>query len=468
MIVVGEAEDCKKRKVGNKPPSLFCLLQRLPMSVRVAADSAASLASASLRQVQVVMRHGDRTPSFNAFSGSGPKTKEAIQMAQFWESRTLRASLGGGLGSLKLAAATNANAQTFDHSAYPFQSLTEVGARQALRRGSLLGAKYADFLRGERGGARLRARASNFSRTQSTAAYFYRGLADTLGEEFQAPAIVSIDAREETIFPMETERGLKSALAEAYSSDIFRERENRHAAVAQQFAELVPFFSRMMLSGGEGAASSTAAALNRSPVKNSRFLWIRAHDLFVCHRAHGAPIPHFNVLEEHELLVRAHLLWRYETLYGNKRVLSCVAGPLLKDILEGMLSHHHHPHHARPEAAAATRQAVPFILYGGHDLTILSLLIALTGASANNVQLQWPKYAATLRFELHAPASPAASNDWMVSWECDNEAISPTEVGDALASSSHSPPPNSLRGRLSLRAFQQLAQDFSPFGDERA
>lgn len=91
---------------------------------------------------------------------------------------------------------------------------------------------------------------------------------------------------------------------------------------------------------------------------------------------------------------KSHLAWRFRQWYKNRKLLSAIAGPPLREILDQM--------HASTKLGDSEKR--PFTLYACHDITILGLLYGL-GANflANDKSsdwMYWPPYASTLALEL--------------------------------------------------------------------
>ena len=91
---------------------------------------------------------------------------------------------------------------------------------------------------------------------------------------------------------------------------------------------------------------------------------------------------------------KAHLAWRFRQWYKNRKLLSAIAAPPFREILNQMKDTTH----------LGDAEKRRFTLYSCHDITILGLLYVL-GASffANDRSaewLYWPPYASTLAMEL--------------------------------------------------------------------
>ena len=121
--------------------------------------------------------------------------------------------------------------------------------------------------------------------------------------------------------------------------------------------------------------------------------WIHANDHFVCRRAHSIPLAaDFSDVDHVEssdgddserkedveaalaslaIPVCSHLAWRFREWYRSPKLLSAVACPPFREILNDM-------DEAINKAGPQDRR--PFVLYSCHDVTLLALLYAI-GAS---------------------------------------------------------------------------------------
>ena len=186
----------------------------------------------------------------------------------------------------------------------------------------------------------------------------------------------------------------------------------------------------------------------------SQINWIHANDHFVCRKAHSIPLSadFSEITEGHTtrwdetmmekeqiesklaslaVPVCSHLAWRFREWYSCPRLLSAIAGPPSREVLNGMLKTVNHlgPNDRRP-----------FVLYSCHDVTLLALLYAIgtdflvSGEDCGGTQMQnnkngeggvdgeeshpnmttgtvrkgttrcswrwWPAYSSTIAFEL--------------------------------------------------------------------
>lgn len=127
-------------------------------------------------------------------------------------------------------------------------------------------------------------------------------------------------------------------------------------------------------------------------------------DHFVCRESHGLPLAKFTDFDDDERVeqtlkamshqTKMHLAWRFRQWYKNRKLLSAIAGPPFREILNQM-------HESTSLGESEKRR---FTLYSCHDITILGILYGL-GASfladeLNPAWLYWPPYASTLAMEL--------------------------------------------------------------------
>ena len=120
--------------------------------------------------------------------------------------------------------------------------------------------------------------------------------------------------------------------------------------------------------------------------------------------------------------VCSHLAWRFREWYRHPKLLSMVACPPLKDILQDMVR-------ATSNTNLGTDDRRPFVLYSCHDVTLLAFLYAIgadflvagddcggmaeegetykgmvNGSIRNGIKQSswrwWPAYSSTIAFEL--------------------------------------------------------------------
>jgi hypothetical protein len=360
----------------------------------------------SLRQLHVVVRHGDRLPL--AAPSAGCSAAEAPE-ARAWAARA--AAPSGKVGQ-----------------SAPWGQLTALGAAQARARGAHLRSRYAGFVDAA---TRVDAAASNYARSQRSAEALLAGLlAPSRAERVVA---VRVAAPADCPYaPFDRGPALRAAQQHVYASLPWYAREHdRLRPVAGVLSHAIPCF--------------------RTPSRP--FMWIAAADVLTTHEAHGFPLPaHVAALGD---LVHDHLYWRFSTLLGHAQPLQLASGDLLAQL-------------AASAVAAATAQArgggdgcgdVPDVsVHCGHDVTLLPLLLALAealdqpqrygvtqpvqasfgdgggGAALRSREallqvLAWPGYAAALAFELHeggsdgAGAGDGATACWQLHWRFFDDAV---------------------------------------------
>jgi len=131
---------------------------------------------------------------------------------------------------------------------------------------------------------------------------------------------------------------------------------------------------------------------------------ISTADHFVCREAHGLPLSSFTDFEGDDRIeqtlramsypTKTHLSWRFRQWYRNRRLLSAIAGPPFREILNQM----------QETIRLRDDEKRPFTLYACHDITILGLLYGVGASFLANDRgmgwMWWPPYASTLAFEL--------------------------------------------------------------------
>ena len=166
--------------------------------------------------------------------------------------------------------------------------------------------------------------------------------------------------------------------------------------------------------------------------------WVHANDHFVCRNAHSVPLLAFSdyegasrkeykeaeeALESLAVPVCSHLSWRFREWYRCPRLLSAVAVPPFREMMDIM---------TKAATGLGTSDRRPFVLYSCHDVTLLALLYAIgadflvSGEDCGGVGMQeegevysdmnrkgtvregtqqtswrwWPAYSSTIAFEL--------------------------------------------------------------------
>lgn len=342
-----------------------------------------------MRRVLAICRHGDRSPAFNALSGS---PHQAAHLED-WQRRVVDSSAKG----LSRFPVRNANAATFDNGKFPLQWLTQLGWEQAKARGQALKRDFPDLFPPPPPSAAtvppfIRCRASNYVRTQLTAAAVLEGL---LGDA-SGPAEVPIEVREaagDNISVFESGRGLTEAMSEVTNSAAYKAKEKQMLHISSRLINSVPFFMPAEEEDVTGNSAATAltsqpsllkeslsASADATPSKSVTFQWIRALDLFHAFRAHSLPFPPGLASEAElhklELLTSEHLLWRFRTLFSIPHALALATAGLLGEASELFASSF-----PQKGSAGVEDQKPLFTLLSGHDVTLLPLLYALVPLS---------------------------------------------------------------------------------------
>ncbi|RLN49456.1 hypothetical protein BBJ29_000140 [Phytophthora kernoviae] len=315
-----------------------------------------------LRQLQVVHRHGDRTPLLNVFRGSvnaraekeealmwGRQLPEAEELAQLRDKFSIQ--LGGKAQS------------SFQQR--PFGYLTSRGFQQMKLRGDRLRGfcKKEVFNLAELTSNEVQIFSNAYTRTQLSVQSLLSGL---LQDQPQMRPYVSVLPPETDIintyaaFPeiMEMKKDLERDNAE------FAAREHEMAPCKQELMRLLP-------------------AINSGQVP---FTWMTAADYFVCRRSHNVPfIPGTKV---HGEATERHLGFRFHQFYSHRTILKLVAGRLMHNVLCEM-----------QKALWDHSESKKLVIYSGHDVSLLSVLRTMDAEIANDIGW-WPEYSSALALEL--------------------------------------------------------------------
>lgn len=111
------------------------------------------------------------------------------------------------------------------------------------------------------------------------------------GHKFEtaAAAIVVRPTASDNISVFDSGNGLVDVMAAVTRSRFYRAHERKMLAVSRALIASVPYF----WNGPSALAADTDSSQKTSVASvhgSDRFMWIRAHDLFVAHRAHGMPL----------------------------------------------------------------------------------------------------------------------------------------------------------------------------------
>ncbi|TYZ59665.1 hypothetical protein PybrP1_005458 [[Pythium] brassicae (nom. inval.)] len=333
-----------------------------------------------LRQVQVVHRHGDRTPLRNVFRGARGEEAEA----QRWEPMLpLSEQLAQLRGAFRVATAQTPAQSPLQTR--PFGFLTRRGIEQMHARGVKLRAL------GEREGlpfaslndADVRVMSNAYMRTQLSAQALLHGL---LGDELRLAPRVHVLAQERdminTYASFPEIATLKAALETESEELAFR--EHAMAPRKQELARLLPLF-----------------AAGCEP-----FTWMTTADYFVCRTAHAVPL--IPGTEAHGDAAQGHLSFRFHQFYSNPRILQLVVGRLIQNVLVEM---------QRVMADESGQRRL--VVYSGHDISILSVLHAVDAARADD-QSWWPEYSSAVALEL---LQDEHSGRWFVRCRLDDDVL---------------------------------------------
>lgn len=374
--------------LGRLTPPSMSLATTAPAT---AADADVSIGDAEVLFVNIINRHGARAPFLNMCAGSD----EEAAFLDRWRSRLPPESELRELQSL--APLDSANDAAIDAQSAPLGNLTRVGVRQCRTAGQKLRARYRHVLAAAPSlSGSVAVRASNFRRTQLSAAALLEGLlhnpdGDEAAEAKAARGPVPVVTAPQSICSIaafDSDNGLRTAAGEVFTSERMREAEAKPEvrAAAKAIRKGVPVFA-------SGAAP---------------FRWIGALDLFQCSAAAGDEVDPW--LTQHRDATIRHCTERFRIAFEDHDVLCLAAGGLLRDILqnfEGSLT---------PSPDAPHRIGI----FSGHDTTLseFALPSAARESPANDrswwcvhavpvlsclglgSESEWPAYATTLALEL--------------------------------------------------------------------
>ncbi|KAL7457042.1 hypothetical protein ACHAWC_008527 [Mediolabrus comicus] len=195
--------------------------------------------------------------------------------------------------------------------------------------------------------------------------------ATTLTSLEVVPTTIPVQVRDKTIDTLNAfdkrPTMMNELVKNVIQTDNFQRIDDQAKALATQLSDLLPG-----LRNAPQAFGGTPSGIN----------WIHANDHFVCRRAHGIPLTAFSdyegsddesavetMLESLAIPVCSHLSWRFREWYACPKLVSAVAAPPFREILDQMIDVT-----TRGEDDDERR---PFVVYSAHDVTLLALLYAI-------------------------------------------------------------------------------------------
>ncbi|KAL4152133.1 hypothetical protein PRNP1_009068 [Phytophthora ramorum] len=315
-----------------------------------------------LRQLQVVHRHGDRTPLLNIFKGSINSRSEEEE-ALLWGRQLPEATQLAHIRS-KFSVHLGGDAQS-SFQQRPFGYLTTRGIEQMTKRGDRLRefCKKEELRLDEVTPEQIQIFSNAYTRTQLSAQALLDGL---LRDQPQLTPPVSVLPPEKDIintygvFPeiMEMKAAMEKDNAE------FAAREHEMGPVKQELMKLFPAFNSGLVP----------------------FLWLTPADYYVCRRVHQAP--YILGTEVHGEATERHLGFRFHQFYSHRTILKLVAGRLMHNMLREM-----------QKALWEHSESKKLVIYSGHDVSLLAVLRTMDAEITNNIDW-WPEYSSALALEL--------------------------------------------------------------------
>ncbi|ETK80546.1 hypothetical protein F441_16191 [Phytophthora nicotianae CJ01A1] len=315
-----------------------------------------------LRQLQVVHRHGDRTPLINIFKGSANARAEEEEVL-LW-GRQLPAVTELAQLRSKFSVHQGGETQT-SFQQRPFGYLTRRGIEQMTKRGDRLRelCKKEELQLDEVSPEQVQIISNAYTRTQLSVQALLTGM---LKDQPQLSPPVRVLPPEKdiintySIFPeiMQMKADLEKDNAE------FAAREYEMAPIKQELMRLFP-------------------AVDSGQVP---FTWLTAADYFVCRRSHQ--VPYIPGTEVHGNATERHLGFRFHQFYSHRTILKLVAGRLMHNVLREM-----------QKALWDHSESKEIVIYSGHDVSLLSVLRTMDAEIANEISF-WPDYSSALALEL--------------------------------------------------------------------
>ncbi|KAG2769718.1 hypothetical protein PC129_g1012 [Phytophthora cactorum] len=315
-----------------------------------------------LRQLQVVHRHGDRTPLINIYKGSVNARSEEEE-ALLW-GRQLPAP--SKLAQLRSKFSVHLGGETkTSFQQRPFGYLTTRGIEQMTKRGDRLRGfcTKEELQLDEVSLEQVKIFSNAYTRTQLSVQALLTGM---LRDQPQLSPPVSVLPPEQDIintYPIFPEIMQMKADLERDNAE-FAAREHEMAPIKQELTRLFP-----------------AVESGQIP-----FTWLTAADYFVCRRSHQ--VPYIPGTEVHGDATERHLGFRFHQFYSHRTILKLVAGSLMHNVLREM-----------QKALWDHSESKKIVIYSGHDVSLLSVLRTMDAEVANDTSF-WPEYSSALALEL--------------------------------------------------------------------
>uniref|UniRef100_K3W775 Histidine acid phosphatase n=1 Tax=Globisporangium ultimum (strain ATCC 200006 / CBS 805.95 / DAOM BR144) TaxID=431595 RepID=K3W775_GLOUD len=323
-------------------------------------------ATLRLRQLQVLHRHGDRTPLRNVFKGDPlAEFEECKRWAPKLPSADDVAQLRSVAAVVDFAKAADASGSAKPYQTRPFGYLTTTGIEQMTARGDKVRSFCVDeaLSMDSLTDRDVHIFSNSYTRTQLSVQALLRGLLH--GKPRITPRVHVLPPDHDMIntyaaFPEIAT--LKAALE--HENEEFAFREHEMAPRKAELTRALPMFA----SGSQP------------------FTWMAAADYFVCRDAHGVSM--IPGTEAHCDASVLHLSFRFHQFYSHPRVLQLVAGRLMQHVLLEI-----------QKVTTNDPAMKKLVIYSGHDISILSVLHAINATLADDDKW-WPEYASAVALEL--------------------------------------------------------------------
>lgn len=394
---------------------------------------------AKLRLVQVVFRHGARTPL---------TSKRELWKGVAWDvcgraypAMPVRLYSTSGEADPPCPGNIKQLATVYEGGCHKGE-LTLVGQGQALGLGRWLRARYVEkygLLPPRLQDGVLAARTTNYSRTVATLAGVLTGLyphdaAARAGAREEAEAAAAAAGRGEG----RAQEGLPPAAAAAAAAYAYASLAAMAVTTSQDLDEILfadtkacPHLGSFLRLARDASREAVVSdpdyawargqlaqlmGIDAAMVEAERWIWCDVHDVLTSLTAHGKPLP-AGVAEQPRLLqaidrlatkeLAAYVAPSVKDQHG-RAVLRLSMGRLLHMLLANMREAAAAASEQQGQQQGAQGQPPPLLrLYSGHDSTIMPLLAAL-GMDVES----WPPYVSNLTFELWElppPHQPAAA-----------------------------------------------------------
>lgn len=321
-----------------------------------------------IKRVIVIHRHGDRSQIARS---AGPAFPEAEKITNAWNSNMVIPETKEQLAKVarkRTAEKNHAELESEpllytgrDKDEFPYGQLTELGAQQMIAVGTALRERYQSLLHATMplSAPNFYCRTTNLCRTNMSLRALLVGLLDT---KDLATSVITIDTRakqSETMYPDCNDEPCQAMLSRRkvlYDSNYIANNFPGYSELEAKFKSVLGYTERMS--------------------------WLTAREVLFAQEIHG--IEYTTGLSSADIDKSSALAgFMWGRLFKDQYMNRLSIGRFVREILRDL------------KAALAADSPVKFLIYSGHDSTLVPILCAL-----DMYDDVWPPYAAYLSLEI--------------------------------------------------------------------